>query len=154
MNTEKIYSKWWKKLNLKPGNFPKAKILHLKNETIIELITIILNQLFEKHSCSKFIINENEDTHRLIIKSQNLRHHQLEQWKKGIEETLSLFFYKKRQSQNINKIYVKTNDLEISWNATIIIQDTKSYIPTKKYKKRKKNPIKESNGPIYFPDSD
>lgn len=162
INPEKIYQEWWKKMEFNPNDISKKKILHLESQTLELLIKIILNHVFENHSCSKF--NLITDEHRIIIKSQNIRHWQMEQWNKSVEEGLALFLYKKTQSQNVNKIYTKdtyTKDskLEIYWEATIIIDDKKSYLPTRKNKRKKKKvPKKDTQLPAgegyYIPDSD
>lgn len=157
INTKKIYQEWWKKMKLNPNDISKNKILRLESQTLELLIEIILNHVFENHSCSKF--NIVGDEHRIIVKSQNIRHWQMEKWNKSVEEGLALFLYKKTQSQNVNKIYTKDDKLEISWEMTIIIDDKKSYLPTRKLKRKKKKiPTKDQQIPAgegyYVPDSD
>jgi len=159
-NLENIYKIWFEKINIKVEtikNTSKNKIIHFEKQSLELLIELILDKIFENEKYKKY--NIISDDKMIIIKCQNTRNIYMDEWHKKIEESLSQFLYKKSQSQNVNKIYTKTNNLEFMWENTIIIDDKKSYLPTRTIKRKKRKiPSKDSQIPFgqgyYFPDSE
>ena len=155
-----IYNTWLEKINIKIETLKKTsknKIIHFEQQSLELLIKLILDKTFETEKYPKY--NIICDDKMIIIKCQNTRNIYMDEWYKKIEDSLSQILYKKSQSQNVNKIYTKFNNLEFQWENTIIIDDKKSYLPTRTHKRKKrKNTIKDGQIPFgqgyYFPDSE
>lgn len=161
INKQTILVAWFDLLKIEKKGLKKNQKIYLENSTLIDLIDLHLQKLFPMQvpATKGYNITSGIDgkSNQIIITSLiNRRKYDLNNWRTNIENALAEILYKKRQGIKVNKLYcqiIHPKEMEIIWNATIVVQDHKSYFPTRTKHKKKKVQI-ENDKAYYFPDSD